>query len=313
MQRISNALKGLQRLRRLEQIWWETKDPVWGIPTGFHTLDRLVGGLHPSETIVIGARPSVGKSSFISQVAFNVAMGLLAESVEAGEPVGKVVYFTPEMGYPDLFSRQAAQFSEVPSTLVKSGDETPEQREAFHAALEGIENLLDVMDVYAEGRVDYSDVVNKVTTTNAIGPPVKLVLVDYLTRLTAGAVTDDHKRANIISRELKDLAIVEDVPVLIGAQLSRKGVRTGSDEDPTSRYPQITDLRDSGKIEEDADGVWLVHREDQYLNDRRSGMQPATLIVAKNRNGPTGIVDLMFEPQLTRFSDLNRGERDAGW
>lgn len=289
----------------------DRKSPVWGLPTGFQKYDELTGGLHEGEMTVFGARPSVGKSSLISQMTVNSAIHIYEQSLDAGEPIGQVIYFSPEMTPEDLVLRQVSQVTEIALTKLRSGKTNEQEAELAEDAARSLITLGSVLKLEAGASVDISEIVEYVTMQNRMGPKVCLVSIDYLTRIDAGIGDGrEYTAASKISRELKNLALTQRTPVIVGAQLSRKGARQGNDEDPRSRYPQVTDLRDSGRIEEDADVIGLIHRENELRDSAGPTMQEAVLIVAKNRNGPTGIVSLYFEPHLTRFSDIPTPEEE---
>lgn len=289
----------------------ERKSPVWGLPTGFRKYDELTGGLHEGEMIVWAAGPSIGKSSAISQATINVAVHLYERSLEAGEPIGQAIYISPEMTPEDLIMRQVSQMTEVPLTNLRSGNVNDLEAELAEDAARSLIELSQVLKLDAGSSVDLNQIIELVMMQNRMGPPVKFVAIDYLTRIDAGIGDGrEYTAASKISREIKSLALSQRIPIIIGAQLSRKRVRTGNDDDPRSRYPQLTDIRDSGRIEEDADIVALFHRENELREYAGPTIQEAVIIVAKNRNGPTGIIPLYFEPHLTRFSDIPTGEED---
>lgn len=290
----------------------ERKSSVWGLPTGFKEYDELTGGLHEGEMIVWAAGPSVGKSSAISQATINVAIHLYEESLSVGEPVGQAIYISPEMTPEDLVMRQVSQMTEVPLTKLRSGNVNDIEAELAEDAARSLIELSQVLHLQAGDAVDINEIIELVMTRNRMGPKVRFVAVDYLTRIDAGIGDGrEYSAASKISREIKSLALSQRIPIIIGAQLSRKRARTGNDDDPRSRYPQITDIRDSGRIEEDADVVALWHRENELRAYTGPTIQEAVVIIAKNRNGPTGIVNLYFEPHLTRFSDIPTGEENT--
>lgn len=294
----------IDSLLDLAQVWHARQSPVWGIPTGFSSIDVVTGGLHEGEVTILAARTSHGKTSLASQIAFQVAMDTLEESVANGDTSGQVLIFSPEMTAEQLLLRQACQFAHVPSYLIQQGRASAEQRLAWVEALEGIRELAPVMKVVAGRSLDVSEVVSAVDSAQHLGPPVRLVLIDYIQRLTAGVGNGGaYDRASRISLMLKDMANSHNIPVVALSQLNRGAEKRGKDDDPDSQLPQLTDLRDSGRIEEDADSVWLLHRPNDLRRDGASGAQAATLIVAKNRNGPTAVIPLYFEAHLTKFTD----------
>lgn len=204
----------------------------------------------------------------------------------------------------DLVRRQAAQITEIPVSAIRSGNLSEAELALVCDAMDSLLELGPVLQLDAGDSVILSDLVTRVANANRKGPPVKLVAVDYLTRIDAGlGAANEHSSANLISRKLKEMATTHRATVIVGAQLSRKGDRPSNGDDPMSKYPRLSDLRDSGRIEEDADCVWLLHRDNELRLRGGGDVDAAALIVAKNRNGPVGIVELIFRPDITQFSE----------
>ncbi len=266
------------------------------IRTGFVDLDTLLGGLKRSDLVIVAARPSLGKTSLALNVARNAAIGQGA----------RVAIFSLEMAAEQLAQRLLAGESGVDSTRLRLGEHTEaEERRIMHA-----------MGVLAEAELYIDDTaVQRVTEIRAKAhhlhreKPLDLIIVDYLQLIQGALGRHDNRVAEVsdISRALKGLARELDVTVLACSQLSR------APEQRIPHVPMLSDLRESGSIEQDADAVLFIYREDIYVNEEEwQRMHPerpypegiAQIIVAKHRNGPTGTVHLRFRKNLTRFEDL---------
>jgi replicative DNA helicase len=269
---------------------------VGHIRTGFVDLDTLLGGLKRSDLVIVAARPSLGKTSLTLNIARNSAVGQGA----------RVAIFSLEMAAEQLAQRLLASESGVDSTRLRLGEHNEaEERKIMHA-----------MGVLAEAEIYIDDTaVQRVTEIRAKAhrlhreKPLDLIVVDYLQLIQGGGYRSDNRVAEVseISRALKGLARELDVTVLACSQLSR------APEQRVPHIPMLSDLRESGSIEQDADTVVFIYREDVYVTeDQWQAMHPdrpfpegiAQVIVAKHRNGPTGNIHLRFRKHLTRFEDL---------
>lgn len=295
-----------------EPNWRRDKERIWGLPTGFSSLDYLLGGLQPAEIIVLGARTSHGKTSLATQLALHSAYALFLESMAGTEDVGRVILYSPEMTMQQLVMRMSSQLSEVDTRRLRQGIATEEERDKWIQALESLRMLSPYLEVYARSSVDIADMVSEVTMWHMTGPPVRLLIVDYLQRLTAGVSRSSYDRATVISLHLKDLANSLDIPLIVLSQLNREAADQGRGKqgDEDEKLPKITHIRDSGRIEEDADQVWLLWMKSRPSPDpsltleQDSGkIRPANLEIAKNRNGPKGRIPLFFNDRIQRFSD----------
>jgi replicative DNA helicase len=266
------------------------------VRSGFVDLDTLLGGLKRSDLVVLAARPSLGKTSLALNVARNAAVGQGA----------RVAIFSLEMAAEQLAQRLLASESGVDATRLRLGEHTEaEEQRIMHA-----------MGVLAETEVYIDDTpVQRVSEIRAKAhrlnheKPLDLIVVDYL-QLVQGSMTRFDSRVSEvseISRALKGLARELDVPLIACSQLSR------APEQRVPHIPMLSDLRESGSIEQDADVVMFIYREDVYVTEEQwQHIHPqqaypegiAQVIVAKHRNGPTGTVHLRFRKQLTRFEDL---------
>ena len=266
------------------------------VRTGFVDLDTLLGGLKRSDLVLVAARPGLGKTSLALNVARNSAVGQGA----------RVAIFSLEMAAEQLAQRLLASESGIDSTRLRLGEQNEaEERKIMHA-----------MGVLAEAEIYIDDsAVQRVAEIRARArrlhseKGLDLVIIDYLQLIHGTSTRSDNRVSEVseISRSLKEIARELDVPVIACSQLSR------APEQRPSHIPMLSDLRESGSLEQDADVVMFLYREDVYVKeeewDRLNPNKPypegiAQLIIAKHRNGPTGTVDLRFRKHLTRFEDL---------
>jgi replicative DNA helicase len=271
------------------------------IRTGYSDLDQLLGGLKRSDLVIVGARPSVGKSSFALGIARNAA-------IQQG---ASVVFFSLEMSAEQLAVRLLSAESGVDSTRLRLGQQTElEERRIIRASGE-----LSEADIWFDDTPVLTVAELRAKARRLAGERgLDLIVIDYL-QLMAGDSSAGYRNENrvqeisYISRTLKGLARELDVPVIALAQLSR------AIEARHPRIPQLSDLRDSGSIEQDADVVMFLNRPETYLTPEMWAQQHpdlpesaypkgvAQVIVAKHRNGPTGTVELRFRERLAKFED----------
>lgn len=261
-----------------------SKSIVTGVPTGFVDLDERTAGLQPSELIILGGRPSMGKSVMAQCIAENAA--------REGHSVLLAIL---EDTRTNLLQRSIARLAKVDLLRLRKGQIRDEEWTRVSHALGELQNL----PAWFLGPVNV-----KVPTIRAAARKLKreqqldLIIVDYLQLLADG--DDSNKAVGETSRQLKALAQELEVPVLAVAQLSRS-CETRSDKRPT-----LADLRDSGQIEQDADVVMFVYRDEYYYgNTSKQGI--AEIIIAKQRNGPVGTVELQFDERFVVFRDLAKG------
>ena len=267
--------------------------------TGFGVLDEYLGGLQRSDLVVLGARPSLGKTSLALGIAHHAAR-------EYGAKVG---LFSLEMSREAIVHRFLAAEADVDSRRLRIGQISEDEKERLMAATGPLSEMPIYVDDSPQPRV--MEIRSKARRLfHEKG--VDLLIVDYL-QLIGGEGRSDNRVQEIsqITRSLKALARELDVPVLAVSQLSR------ALEMRTSHRPQLSDLRESGSIEQDADVVLFIHREDAYITQEEwerqnpDQMYPrdiATIIIAKHRNGPTGEVSLRFVPRTARFVNLGKGQ-----
>ena len=264
----------------------KNKGSVTGIPTGFSDLDRILLGMQRKDLILLAARPSVGKTALAVNIALNAA--------KSGS---KVAIFSLEMSKTQLAQRMLSSLSLVNLKQLISGDIT-EWEDIFEASSIIAGNSI-YMD-YTAG-ISITELRSKCRRLKA-DSGLDFIMIDYLQLMTSeGRNENRQQEISTISRNLKALAKELDVPILALSQLSRDSEKSG-------RKPKLSDLRESGAIEQDADVVILLYRED-YQNEEAEVKNQIELIIAKHRNGETGSVELNFIKECTRFVDLQT-ERD---
>jgi replicative DNA helicase len=258
---------------------------VTGLPTGFEELNQMLCGLQNGEMVIIAARPSMGKTSF----ALN-----MAEHQAADENI-PVVIFSLEMGRQQLVERVLCSRSGVDSQLVRKGMLSTDQfGELTRAGGELFEKPLFIDDTPGLTPMMIRAKCRRLKSQYNI----QAVYVDYMQLMSLGGYVESRQQEiSTISRQLKALARELEVPVVVLSQLNRAA------EGREGHRPRMSDLRESGSIEQDADVIMLLHREDYYHRGENDWEENniAEVIIAKQRNGPTGVVELIFDGRLTRF------------
>jgi replicative DNA helicase len=263
----------------------EGKGVAGGVPTGFLDLDNLTAGLHESELIIIAARPSVGKTSFAVSLIRNVVL----------EPLSAPVFFVSlEQSRIELAERMLCCESRVESQKLRKGFLSGEDFDKLMEAGDKLNRArLFIDDAPGQGMLRISANARRLKRRHDI----KLVVIDYLQLIEPDNKRDSRQeQVAAISRRLKVLAKELHIPVIALAQLNR------SPEDRQDHRPRLSDLRESGSIEQDSDTVMLLHRPDYYEPGQHEGV--VEVIVAKQRNGPTGDVTLTFVKQYMRFENF---------
>lgn len=262
---------------------------VKGLSTGLYKLDEMTGGLHRGELVILAARPSMGKTALALNIAHHVA-------TKAGETAA---IFSLEMSKEALLTRILCASARVDSQRFRAGYLNAEERRRLQAAASQlVEAPLFIDDTAGANLMDIHAKLRRLQSERKLG----LVVVDYLQLMSGwGRYENRNQEISTISRGMKLLAKELDVPMLVLSQLNRAPETRQGDH-----RPQLSDLRESGSIEQDADLVGFIFREEVYKRDREDLHGLAELIVAKQRNGPVGKVDLVFLHQLTKFE--NRAE-----
>jgi replicative DNA helicase len=266
---------------------YEAGADVTGIPCGFRELDRLTSGFQPGNLVILAARPSMGKSALGLCIAANLG-------VRSQMPVA---LFTLEMSKAEVTQRLMCSEAKVESERVRSGKLTQEDWPRLTAACDKLMKAPIYVD--DTGSITMMELRSKARRLKARQPDLGLIIVDYLQLMTSGGTAENRvQEVSQISRNLKVLARDLDVPILALSQLSR------AVEQRHDKRPILSDLRESGSIEQDADLVLFVYR-DEYYNGEESDQQGlAELILAKHRNGPTDSVKLSFLRRYAKFADL---------
>ena len=288
----------------------ERHETVTGLPTGFPQLDHLTGGLHPSDFIILAARPSMGKTSLGLNITENVAL----RGAKEGEAPKRVVLFSLEMSRNQLVKRMIRTEAEVGEEefcpRLPHASLNAAQAEADAKEMDVLDRLWTASDKLAGASVFIDDTpgltlqelrskARKLKTEDGLD----LIVIDYLQLMRGttqrGGFENRQHEVSAISRGLKALARELNVPVLALSQLSR------SVENRQEKRPMLSDLRESGSLEQDADIVLFLYREDYYKNTWKEALHPTELIIAKHRNGPTGKIDLFFKSDCTKFIGLD--------
>ncbi len=274
---------------RIEDLH-KNKGALRGLKTGFRDLDKKTAGLQKGDLIIIGARPAMGKTTFAQNIAYNAAT------------INKrgVLFFSMEMAASEIVDRMVSDVSGVDNWRIRTGNVTDEDFARIGDSLGEMDEVpLYIDDTSSMTILELRNKARRAAHDHDIG----LIIIDYLQLLQGSDRYAGNRVQEVteISRGLKTLARELEVPVIALAQLSRQV--TGRD-DPR---PVLSDLRESGSIEQDADLVMMLHRPDYYHNE--DGYEPThitELIVAKHRHGPVGKIELYFHPELLRFMSLDK-------
>ncbi len=274
---------------RIEYLM-QNRTAALGVPTGFKDLDKLLGGFQKSDLIIFAGRPGMGKTSFMLSAAINMArLG------------ARIAVFSMEMGVEQIVQRLVSMEAAINSQNLRLGQLNQQEWSRFvHAA-----GNLSKFPIYIDDSAAMSPLELRTKCLRmAREHGIDMVIVDYLQLMNAGGAYENNRVQEIsyISRNMKEMARELNVPVLSAAQLSR------AVEQRQDKRPQLSDLRESGAIEQDADIVMFLYRDEVY-NEATEFPNQADIIVAKHRNGPTGTISLYFEKTLTKF--MNAAERSV--
>lgn len=282
-QDIKTVLK--KTVDRIDELY-KNKSAITGVTTGFDELDKMTGGLQPSDMVVIAGRPSMGKTTFAMNLCENVA-------IKAGKPV---LVFSMEMPADSIVMRMLASLGRINQTSVRSGnlekDDWPRITSAIHMLSE---QKFYIDDTPALSPLEMRARARRVA--RECGGEIGCIMVDYLQLMQVPGVDNRVNEISEISRSLKGIAKELNCPVLALSQLNR------SLEQRPNKRPVMSDLRESGAIEQDADLITFLYRDEVYNKDtNEKGV--AEVIIGKQRNGPIGTVRLAFQGQFSRFDDL---------
>jgi replicative DNA helicase len=305
---------------------FQNQGSVSGLDTGLRDLNKRTGGMHPSDLIILAGRPGMGKTALVTKIAFGAAKALLANArIDNPNALAKkcVAIFSLEMSADQLATRLLAEESRVSADKIRRGEISSRDFDTFVKVSREISDIpLVIDDTPAITLSALRTRCRRLQRTQGLG----LVIVDYLQLMRPAAGTRPESRVleiSQITQGLKAIAKELAVPVIALSQLSR------AVESRDDKRPQLSDLRESGSIEQDADMVMFIYRDEYYLQqkepkivafdredkyqeamekwkaDMQTVYQKAELILAKQRHGPTGKIDLFFEGEFTRFADLD--------
>ena len=296
---------------------WEREGGLSGVASGMHDLDKMMGGLQPSDLIIVAGRPGMGKTALATNIAFNVARSYRGEPQPDGTVTtangGIVGFFSLEMSSEQLATRIIAEQAEVPGYKIRRGDITESEFHRITQAARDMQSIPFYID--HTGGISIAQLTARARRLKR-QRGLDLLVVDYLQLLSGSRSRGDNRVQELteITTGMKALAKELNVPIIALSQLSRQV------ESRDDKRPQLSDLRESGSIEQDADVVLFVYREEYYLKNKqpREGTPEfinwqgemerahgkAEVIIGKQRHGPTGTVELAFEGEYTRFSDL---------
>jgi replicative DNA helicase len=265
-----------------------------GVPTGFNEVDRLTGGLQPSDLIILAARPGMGKTALVLNISTNAAFSNKS-----------VAIFTLEMSKEQLMSRVLASVSRVDSSRLRKGDLSDEEQDRLMEGARRIyesKSFLGIDETPGISLMELRSRCRRYHKENGLD----LIIIDYLQLMSGSASKSESREREIseISMGLKNLAKELKVPVIALAQLNR-----GPDARPDKR-PKLSDLRESGSMEQDADMILFVYR-DEYYNPNSEHAGTAELIVAKNRHGSTTTLRLAYQPNFVSFQNLFQDAADS--
>ncbi len=295
-----------------------------GISTGLVDMDKKLGGLHPSDLLILAGRPSMGKTSLATNIAFNIVKaykrGRLPDGTEGAVEGGAVGFFSLEMSAEQLAARILSEAAEVPSEQIRRGDMTEQEFRRFVEAAKALEACpLYIDDTPALPISQVAARARRLKRTHGLD----VLIIDYLQLLKGSSKDNRVQEVSEITQGLKAIAKELNIPVIALSQLSR------AVESRDDKRPQLSDLRESGSIEQDADVVMFVFREEYYREREKPGDHElekmaqwqalmesvhgkAEVIIGKQRHGPIGTVELSFEGRFTRFGNLAKPWQGSG-
>jgi replicative DNA helicase len=277
-----------QVVDRIQELYdKENPSDITGVPTGFHDLDKMTSGLQPGDMIVVAGRPSMGKTAFALNIAEYVG-------VEQRLPVA---IFSLEMSGPQIATRMLSSVGRLDQTKTRTGRLNDEDWDKMTVALGKLHDAPIHID--ETGAINATDLRARARRLHRQCGKLGLIVIDYLQLMTGSAGASENRATEIseISRSIKALAKELEVPIIALSQLSRKV------EERNDKRPLMSDLRESGAIEQDADIILMMYREEYYKPDTQDkGI--AEVIIGKHRNGPTGTVKLTFLGEYTKFQNF---------
>ena len=317
-------LKAVTQAVNMANAAYQRDGGLAGISTGLIDMDKKLGGLHPSDLLILAGRPSMGKTSLATNIAFNIAKahkrGRHPDGTEGSVEGGVVGFFSLEMSAEQLAARILSEASEVPSEQIRRGDMTEVEFRRFVEAATALQTCpLYIDDTPALPISQVAARARRLKRTQGLD----VLIIDYLQLLKGSSKDNRVQEVSEITQGLKAIAKELNIPVIALSQLSR------AVESREDKRPQLSDLRESGSIEQDADVVMFVYRDEYYKEREKPGDHElekmaqwqaimesvhgkAEVIIGKQRHGPIGTVELSFEGRFTRFGNLARPWQGQG-
>ncbi len=286
----------LRRAQENLEMLAKNNRPITGLSTGFYDLDKITAGLHGGELVILAARPGMGKTSF----ALNVATNAASTTKKA------IAIFNLEMSAEMLVNRMISSVGQIDSYKLTTGQLQNNDWKRYNEAL----SELAETNIYIEDNAGITAAEIRAKCRRLASKPegLGLVVIDYLQLITSGNKRVESRQVEVseISRSLKTMALELDVPVIALAQLSR------SAEKRENSQPMLADLRESGSLEQDADLVLFINRKDYYeaKSDKKESIVPVDLIIAKHRKGSTGLINLLFELNMSNFKNYLKADNE---
>jgi len=288
----------------------DSKVPLTGLKVGFTDLDRVTTGFYPGDFVIVGGRPAMGKTSLVLDFAINVARGIVRNSSETDRP-GSIAVFSLEMSSIQLARRMASMISGISMRVLRSEQELTldKYNKLSYACEEMYELPIFIDDASDVSPLEMRGKCRRLKAEHGLS----MVIIDYLQLMRGGKRTENRvQEISEIARACKSMAKELECPVIALSQLSR------AVENREDKRPQLSDIRESGSIEAEADVVMLLYRDSYYQakqEERREwdnvdDVETAEVIIAKHRNGPTGTVKLGFQPAFARYRNLARDGDD---
>jgi len=297
IRKISDGSDGvIEKLKNLA----EDRQKYGGIYAGFQSLDSRIGGFQDQELIIVAGRPSMGKTSFMSSIMRNITL----ESRVAK----RILFFSLEQSHRAIQARMISSLAHVNSMVFRKGTNKKKDLDLIQGSLKSLNDC----DILVNDRALNVYQLCSIATKYKHVKGIDLIFIDYLQRLGLGSrqVSNQNEAITIITKEIKDLAKNLNVPIVMGSQLSRAG------EKRSIKMPRLSDLRDSGVVEQEADVVIFLHndrlieKEDENIESGSHGVDSAVdmdVIIAKSREGPTGMFSMRFLRQYTLYKDKEAG------
>lgn len=284
------VIKALNRIQEVANV----KGNITGLASGFKDLDSYTAGFQPSDYIIIGARPSMGKTAFVLSIAANVVL----------KQNKAVAIFSLEMSRESLVNRLFAIDAWIDAQDIRTGSLSDDDWEKLSESAERIGNSKLIID--DTPGITISELRSKARKYK-MDHNIEMIAIDYIQLMSSGRKVENRQQEIAeISRAIKGIARELNIPILVLSQLNR------ASQDRMGHKPAMSDIRESGAIEQDADVIMFLHRED-YYNQETERKNVTDVIIAKQRNGPTGEIHLTWQPKFTRFADSLDEKKDLAY